>query len=46
MACSMSFALGSVLAATVSSIGAGFESNVAGLQFGVIVVSVVNALLM
>ena len=46
MACSMSFALGSVLAATVSSIGAGFESNVAGLQFGVIIVSVVNALLM
>ena len=48
MACSMSFALGSVLATTASSLGAmaGFKSELAGLQCGVVVLSVVNFLLM
>ena len=48
VACSASFAIGGVLATLTSSIGAasGFETAEAGLQFGVVAVSVCNAILM
>ena len=49
VACSISFALGGVLATSTSSLGRLLNSDVtpvASLQFGVVVVSTINALLM